>query len=103
MVLIGGLIGITIAVVIGVNLLPTIASTVDSTAPVNASATPLASGKYADYCAGTPQAGFPSPDVGLFCNSQAGDAFVPLVGLLPLIIAAVIIVGAIGYIANKRS
>ena len=69
MVLIGGLIGITIAVVIGVNLLPTIANAVSTGA-----------------------------GGGL---TGASGPWVNLVTLLPLVVAAIIIIGAVSYISNK--
>ena len=69
MVLIGGLIGITIAVVIGVNLLPTIATAV-------------------------------SVGTGGGLVGQTGP-WVNLVSLLPLVVAAIIIIGAVSYISNK--
>ena len=103
MVLIGGLIGITIAVVIGVNLLPSIAGSVDSSPGVAATPANWATGgaQQIAYCdtGATPTGGLSATPGEMFCST--GETWLGLVQLLPLVVAAIIIIGAVSYISNR--
>ena len=99
--MVGSLIGIAIALVVGVTLLPTIVGSIAGGAGLPSSAYTTAANTA--YCtAGTVPNGSTQLPGPLYCFAQESAAGFVLVGLLPVIFVAILIIGAIGYLKYRN-